>query len=97
MTLHLLSLNTQKLLENKPGFSVFSVVRGLTHSAGHRADQQLPTDGHPRGRPGHNEASQSDGAGFRSWFPPPLSHRAFLKGPVRIQVGKRPLGAWDES
>ena len=39
MTLHLLSLNTQKLLENKPGFSVFSVIHGLTHSTGHRADQ----------------------------------------------------------
>ncbi|KAG5199049.1 hypothetical protein JEQ12_006749 [Ovis aries] len=26
-------------LESKPGFSVFSVIRGLAHSAGHRADQ----------------------------------------------------------
>ena len=38
-TLHLLSLNRQKLLESKPGFSVFSVIRGLAHSPGHQADQ----------------------------------------------------------
>ncbi|KAI4561183.1 hypothetical protein MJG53_012250 [Ovis ammon polii x Ovis aries] len=32
-------LGDKSSLESKPGFSVFSVIRGLAHSAGHRADQ----------------------------------------------------------
>lgn len=45
---------------------------------------------------GRIEAPPSDRAGFKSRFLTPLSIRAFVKGSVRIQVGKRPLGSWDK-